>query len=484
MDSLKTLMTPDEYEEMKYSGLLNKIESGQTMPDYLQWLKGQLPELDITWKHIVYIGEHIDKLMRGEIRKLMISTPPRHGKSQCVTIPLPVYYLAKNPQAKIILASYNQTLADKFSGKCRTLALSANLELHPTKRQRNDWETTEGGGVRAVGAITAGIAGYGADLMLVDDPVRNRKDANSVKIMEDLYHWYTDDIYTRLEQDVKMVMIATRWHENDLFGRILGHEGEYSEDNPIGWVVINLPALAEDDDVLGREVGEALCPERFNREALLEIKQSMGRGFEALFQGRPTQQEGDIFKLSWFKFVDELPREDIKDLRFYRYWDTSSSAGRGDYTVGCLLAHNTITKHIYIVDIVRGQWSSYDRNNIMLKTAKADKFRWGDVRVRFEVEGGASGIDAKEAIVKLLQGFSVKGVRSRTNKILRAEPLSAQTQGGNVSLIKAAWNRDYLQEMTSFPNGKYDDQVDASSGAFNEAVVGNSFIFVGGQRIG
>ncbi len=481
--SLKDILSPEDYEEMKYSGFISDIEAGNKMPNYLDWLKVHKPNLDLTWPHIRYIGDKIDQLMSGEIEKLMISTPPRHGKSECVTIPLPVYVISKNPTYRAIVASYNQTLATKFSAKSRTLAKEAQVDLNPKKLQRDDWETVKGGGVRAVGAL-GGIAGYGANVVVIDDPVRNRKDANSDTIMSQLYDWYRDDIYTRLEPEMgRMLLIATRWHEWDLFGRILDNEGLYSPENPTGWTVVNLPALAEKDDILGRDVGEALCPERFDRETLLQIKKSLGNGFNALYQGRPTQQEGGMFKRRDFLFAERIPKEEEPHLKYYRCWDSGASKNKGDYTCGVLLAYSTRSKHIFIVDVVRGQWETNTRKQRMLKIAREDNVRYGNVYIRFEVEGGSSGKDVEKDTIRLLQGFSVKGIPSRTNKQLRAEPFAAQVQGGNVTLIKGLWNRDYLDEMTVFPNGKHDDQVDASSGAFNDAMSGQSFILVGGKRV-
>ena len=476
MTDLKSILPEDDYNELRLAGLVQKIEQGHFMPDYLTWLGNHQPELNLTWNHVKYIGDHIQRVIDGGINKLAISIQPRIGKTTTITIPLPVYYLDKNPKNRIILAAYNQTLANKFSVKCRSLAEKVGVPVSKTKRARNDWETDWEGGVRAVG-VGSGVAGYGANLIVIDDPIRSRKDANSPAMQRNVFDWYNDDIFTRREPNCPIVLIGTRWHENDLTGQVLAAEGIYSKNNPNGWHVINLPAIAEKDDPLGRNEGEALCPDRFNIEQLLAIKNVLRRNFEALYQGRPTGLEGGMFKRKWFKYVEYLPKEET-DLKFCRFWDKAVSES-GDYTVGVLMAYGKTSGNIYIIDVVRGRWSTYEREQIILKTARKDHLDYGHVYIRFEKEPGSSGEDSANYSIKLLVGFPVKAIPSRKNKVTRAEPFADQCEGGNVYLLKRDWNRDFTEELTLFPNGRNDDQVDAASGAFNELGTTNAFIKIG-----
>lgn len=292
-------------------------------------------------------------------------------------------------------------------------------------------------------------------------------------IKEPVYDLEVEDNHNFIAEG--FVVSNTRWHEDDLLGRILNNDKEYGE-----WVVINLPALAEDDDPLGRSPGEALCPARFNREALLDIKRVMGRTFSALYQGRPTEQEGEIFKASWFRehTIKTLPTDKEYRWELVRYWDKASSTS-GDYTVGALMAKERKTKTYYILDIVRGQWQSHERDKIMLETAAKDAAIYselGTVKIRHEQEPGSSGKDAAKYTNKLLAGFPVKAIKSTGNKTVRAEPYANQCEAGNVYMMKADWNEDFIDEHAVFDRGKNDDIVDAASGAFNELSRGSAFI--------
>jgi predicted phage terminase large subunit-like protein len=261
-----------------------------------------------------------------------------------------------------------------------------------------------------------------------------------------------------------MILIQTRWHEDDLAGRILSGEdaGE--------WTVVSLPALAESADPLGRAEGEALCPERFDLAALQDIRTVLGSwSFAALYQQRPVPEEGGMFKRAWFgEPIDALPN----GSRFVRYWDRAATSGGGDYTVGALLAR--LNDMFYVADVVRGRWGSGERDQITLKTTQADYERYGRVMSLCEQEPGSSGKDAIGAFVRLLVGFPAFGRTVTGDKAVRAEPFAAQAAAGNVHLKRGVWVPGYLDELCSFPQGSHDDQVDASSGAFNELAGGKS----------
>lgn len=481
MSVLEQYLSPEEIETLKLNSLVEKIESGIYMPDYIDWLRKRVPDIRTDWKHVQYICDHLHKVVSGDIKRLMIFAPPQHGKSHLVTTTFPIYVLNKNPKSRIVIGAYNQTLANKFSVRNRSLADKLQLKVNKYRRARNEWELMAGGGVKAVG-VGGGVTGYSADMIIIDDPIKGRKDADSETVRETTYNWYTTEIFTRLQQQAAIVIINTRWHYDDLSGRILENEGYYSADNPNGWHVVSLPALAEENDPLGRLPGEALCEERFTLQRLHAIRNVLGtRDFESLYQQRPGQSEGTFFKRDHFKFVDSIPKEE-KNLRFARYWDFSASLNKGDYTVGALLAHSLDSKNTYIVDIKRFRLSTYERNQIVLKTAKEDIVDYGyGVRIYFEREPGSSGIDAADAIVRLLSGYSVKAIPSRTNKEIRARPFEAQVEAGTVYLVRGTWNKETIDEFTSFPSGKHDDIVDSVSGAYTQLVAGAGFIKVGSR---
>ena len=441
--------------EAKRRGLA--IPISQSLRPLHEWLWDVTPAWNWNWHYQHDIYQHLNNLTDGNRRKLMLFIPPRHGKSELVTIRYSLWRLIRDPQTRVIIGAYNQTLAEKFSRKIRRLS-TGRLALSDDRTAVQDWETTAGGGVRAVG-VGGGITGVGGDLIVIDDPVKSREEANSVTYRDKTWDWYTDDLYTRLEPGGAVILIMTRWHEDDLAGRILR-----SEDAP-NWTVIRFPALAEKDDPLGRSVGDALCPDRYPREELLKIRTVQGgRSFSALYQQEPQEQEGDIFKRSWFGYERELPT----GCRYVRYWDRAATADGGDFTAGVLMAK---TPDFYVVvDVVRGQWSTYERDKKIRQTAEIDYQKYGNVRIVGEQEPGSSGVDAARAFVRLLDGFSVTVDRVTGDKATRAEPLASQCEAGSVRLMVGAWNEEFLDELCSFPNGAHDDQVDGASGAYNKLV--------------
>ena len=236
--------------------------------------------------------------------------------------------------------------------------------------------------------------------------------------------------------------------------------------------VVSLPALAEDDDPLGRELGAALCPQRYDEAALARIKTVLGNSFYALYQQRPQAPEGTFFKRQWFEILPAAPAE-FDALA--RYWDKASSLG-GDFTAGVLIGRKG--GMYYVLDVVRGQWIGADREKVMRQTAELDKITWGHVRIGVEEEGGSGGKDSAAATVRNLAGFSVYTEHPTGDKATRAEPYQAQCMAGNVKLIAGAWVPAYLNELTSFPTGTNDDQVDGSSGAFNK-LAGRRSVLIG-----
>jgi predicted phage terminase large subunit-like protein len=425
----------------------------QAFIGYQAWLKQVTPNWVWNWDYQLLIQQHLNKITAGEMEKLMLFIPPRHGKSELVTVRYPVYRLEKNPGMRAIIGAYNQTLAEKFSRKSRRIA-STRVALSNERSAVHDWETTAGGGMRAVG-VGGGITGQGGDLIVIDDPVKNRKEAQSRVYRDAVYDWYTDDLYTRQEPGCAIILIMTRWHEDDLAGRILR-----SEDGP-NWKVLRLPAEAEANDPLGRQVGEALNPQRYPLEALAKIKVVLKRSYWALYQQRPMEQEGDFFKRSWFEIVRGAPTDGAV---YVRYWDRGATANDGDYTVGLLMARVGTT--YYVIDVIRGQWSSGERDRIIKQTAAADRAKYSNVQIWLEQEPGSSGVDVINNLVTMLSGYGVHADKVTGEKAVRADPLASQAEVSNVKLVVGAWNEDFIDELTSFPNGANDDQVDAASGAF------------------
>lgn len=426
---------------------------------FQRWLRQVSANFNWDWAHIQYVRQHLDKVSTGEIKRLIIEMPPRHGKSELATIRYPVYRLKLKPETRIIVGAYSQTLAEKFSRKARRVAANGKLELSKERNSAEDWETVQGGGFRAVG-VGGGVTGQGGDLIIVDDPVKNREEAESLTYRDKVWDWFTNDLYTRLEPGGAIIVIMTRWHKDDLVGRILESETGGQ------WTRLRLPAEAEPDDPIGRSEGAALCPDRFPLSVLADIRKVLGRDYNALYQQRPQPREGGMFKDHWFKRVEAVPAE----ARRVRWWDMGATADAGDPTVGFLLAEAQGV--YYFEDVVRGQWSSGERDKIIRQTAENDRLKYGDVVIWAGQEPGSAGKDAAGNFVKMLAGYNAHTEPETGPKEVRAQPLAAQAEAGNVHVLKSDWTATLIDEFCDFPSGKNDDQVDSGSHAFNKLALG------------
>lgn len=390
----------------------------------------------------------------------MLFVPPQHGKSQLATVRWPVWRLERDPSLRVCIAAYNQRHANRFSRGARRIAEARGLPLADDRVAVEEWETTAGGSVLAVG-VGAGITGNPVDLLVIDDPIKSREEAESEAYRERVWDWYTDDLYTRLQPGAAVVLIMTRWHLDDLAGRILA-----SEDAP-HWTVVNLPAEAEENDPLNRAPGEALCPDRFPLEVLQRKRLVQGSaGYLAMYQQRPIPREGSMFKREWLsRIVGAAPANPAASVRF---WDKAGTADGGAYTCGVLMVRDGDGLY-YVADVVRGQWSAEARNRVMLDTARRDG---PSVAIWVEQEPGSGGKESAEVTLRMFAGWDVHAERATGDKATRALPFAAQCEAGNVRLVRTGLGSSclaaYVDELTSFPSGRYKDQVDASSGAFNK----------------
>lgn len=414
-------------------------------PSFSEWLKIVSPRWTWDWKYQLYIDSVLQDVTDGKIKKLMMFWPPRHGKSEKVTVRYSAYRIEKDPSFRVIIGAYNQTLASKFSRKARRIVSSRlGLEINAV----DNWETPQEGGVLAVG-VGSGATGHGANLIHIDDPVKNRQEAESPTYRERVWDWYREDITTRLEPGGAIILTMTRWHEDDLAGRILS-----SEDAP-NWVVIKLPAEAEVNDILGREVGEPLCPERYGTEALEERKRVLGSyGYNALFQQRPAPIEGNIIKKEWIRYWDVLPAHfDV----FIQSWDMAFKDGeKNSFVVGQVWGKSG--NDCYLIEQRRGHWNFTETQSEVKKLSKQYSQAWTKL-----VEDKANGpaiINSLNSEVGGLVPVSVSG-----SKEARLQAVSPMFESANVFLPRAHWIDAYISELCDFPNAANDDQVDATSQA-------------------
>jgi predicted phage terminase large subunit-like protein len=208
-------------------------------------------------------------------------------------------------------------------------------------------------------------------------------------------------------------------------------------------------------------MGEALCAERYSVPELLSIQQVIGRDFFGLYQQRPQARAGGMFKIHWLPLVEAIPARAAR----LRWWDRASTMDGGDYTAGVLLAY--ADGLWFVEDVVRGQWSSGERDRIIRAVAESDRLRYGHVEYFSEQEPGSAGKDKAEDFVKLLAGFSADAIPSSGSKTSRADALSKQAEWNNVRVLRASWSSAFISECCDFPSGTHDDQIDAAASAFN-----------------
>ena len=420
------------------------------------------------FRHCLLLAAVLEKVACGEIKRLIISLPPRHSKSEMISRLFTAYYLLRNPHHFVGINSYSAELAYTLSRAARENYLRCGGKVKDDVSAVKHWETPEGGGLWAAG-VGGSITGKGFHLGIIDDPLKNSEEAASDTIREKQKEWYSSTFYTRGEPDSAIVVIQTRWHEDDLTGWLLAEE---AGEEPEEWHIVNLPALFEDEttpfpasctvepDFRASE-GEALCPERYTAQKLKKIAKRIGEYiFGALFQQRPTSKKGLFFDVSKLEIVDAAP----VDAKRARGWDKAATAGDGDFTEGVRIAKSP-DGIFYVEDNIGGQWDTATRDKTIRQTAVLDGQAVHQIG---EQEPGGSGVSDAENFIKMLSGFPVSVEKVSTNKMLRADAFSAQVNAGNVKIVKGDWNKSYIEQLRKFPRGKYDDKVDGSSLAFNK----------------
>lgn len=407
--------------------------------------------------HHRLIAEHLEAVERGEIKRLMIFMPPQHGKSELSTRRFPAWFLGRNSNKRVISASYNADLASDFGRDVRNIIDYElyrdlwDIKLRQDSKSANRWNTDAGGAYIGAGVGT-GITGRGADLGLIDDPFKDRKEAESQTIRDSVWQWYTSAFYTRLAPWAPIVITLTRWHKDDLAGRLLKAQTQGGD----AWTILSLAALATGPDLLGRTPGEALWPERYSLAILERIKGVLpAYDWESLYQQNPVAQEGNIFKRAWWRFYREIPATFKLKAQS---WDTSFKAGQDNDWNVCTT------------------WGVPDVNIFLLDRFK-EKLEFPDLKravvtqaVRHNpdailVEDKASG----QSLIQELQRethLPIVPVKVDRDKEARAQAATPLIEGGRVYLPEwAVWTDDYINCLAAFPKGADDDDVDSTTQA-------------------
>lgn len=378
----------------------------------------------------------------GELSRVMFFLPPRHSKSETISRLFSAYYLRRHPEKWVGINSYSAELAYTLSRSARDFYVRDGGQVRGDAGAVKHWETGQGGGLWAAG-VGGPITGKGFHLGIIDDPLKNAEEAASEVIRRKHQDWFSSTFYTRAEPHAAIVLIQTRWHEEDLSGWLLSQE---SGENVERWYIVNLPAFAEEPQAFPvscevepdtRQMGAALCEDRYNAAQLRKIQQRIGDYyFDALYQQRPTAKEGDFFKVSKIEIIPAAPAS----LRLCRGWDLAASTDSGAYTCGALLGVDP-SGVWYVCDVQRGQWSSDDVVRQLRSITTSDG---GGVRVHLPQDPGQAGKGQAAQLVRMLAGYQVKAEPVSGSKESRAFNLAAQINAGNVRLIKGEWNRAFI----------------------------------------
>jgi len=459
-----------------------RIESAQRC--LLDFAIRTFPTYAAETAHMV-IADHLKAVLHGDIKRLMIFAPPQSGKTELVSVRFVPFWLGHRPDDPVILTSYGASLAHAKSWEARNVVESpAYGEVFPevrtdqSSRAKDLWRLAGHRGEVIAAGVGGPITGHGALLGIIDDPFESWEHAQSATIREKVWAWWRGTFRTRIWEGGAVVLVMTRWHEDDLAGRLLQDQSER-------WTVLRLPAMAESQeqrdendkrlgltvgrpDPLQRGPGQPLTPNRFSLETLQAIRRDVGEMvWTAEYQGVPRLPEGNRIKREWFEIVEAAPA----DARRVRYWDKAASL-TGAFTSGVLEAEAEGV--FYIEDVRRGQWLTHDRRKVMKQTAELDRERHGHVEIHIEQEPGSSGVDSVQDEIKMLAGFTVYADRVTGSKDTRLEPFIAQAAAGNVKLVRGKWNWDWLEEMCAIPNSRYRDQADGTAGGFNKLALGDS----------
>lgn len=407
----------------------------------------------------------IQETIEQDSGRLYVGMPPRHGKSEAGTVRTIAWHIGRWPERQVVLLCYGAELAAEFSRQIRAIVrddrfyreVFPGVELDPERSKLLDWKTTAGGGLKSLG-VQGGITGHGADFMVIDDP-HKEGDAESLLTLDQIYKWYTTAARTRLSPTASIVFIMTRWHPLDLAGRLLSVSGSDV------WRQIVLPALAGPDDVLGRAEGEALWPARYNRSKLLALKALDDRFFQALYQNNPRGADDVFFDVSKVEWVGE----------------DDCPSGEAFWT--CDLATSRLETADYSVV---ARWTYFDNCLYLLEshrhreTFSAVRRRILEMADRYVYDKIVFPRESLELLMmKDLRGEigtgRVKSVAMKGDKHEKALPGQTIVDNCRLRVVANRENDVFVGELASFPQGRFDDCVDAMSVAAHWIGVPNEF---------
>ncbi|MFA5186838.1 MAG: phage terminase large subunit [Patescibacteria group bacterium] len=442
---LTTKEEEDRYRRTTLAGFAYSMSGGQWLP----------------YPHVRYLAGVVERAAIDGGKRLIVNMPPRHGKSELISHWLPAWWLYWNPTTAVTLASYQGEYANEWAYRVRQEFLDHDLGLQVNKNSKRVSAWTIIGrdekGRKTFGRMYAtgvggAITGRGSRIIIIDDPTKNWEDAHSTAAKRKLRNWFTSTFFTRREPEATMILIMTRWAEDDLTAWLL--------DQPSGsqWQQITMPALAEEGDPMGRAPGEALCPERYDARELLSIKEQIGSAqFNCLYQQRPVDDGSTVFRRLWFKnFYDVRPEpgefDEIVMVCDLTLGSLNDSASR---VVIDILGRKGADK--YLLD----EWRDTADFPATISAIRMMSAKWPRAERKL-VEDKANGPAAISTLQHEIPGIIAVSPGGKSKEI-RAQAVTPSVEAGNLWLPSpeiAPWIDDWLEEVCSFPNGKHDDRVD------------------------
>jgi len=405
------------------------------------------------------IADALMKVYRGEIKRLILNAPPRHSKSEHVSRRFPAFWLGNFPQSQIINTAYSDDKANGNSLAVREIIKDARYQrLWPrtfTSENVQRWQFSEKENKNPnflSAGVGGGITGEGADLLIIDDPIKNSEEAESQHVRDKHWEWYTTTARTRLQPNASVILTMARWHKDDLAGRLL----DLAQKDPTSdqWTVVNLPAIQD------WEKKTVLWPQFYSFDDLMKVRGSIGpKSFASLYQGDPVIAEGNIFKRDTLRYYKELPKLESKVV----YWDTAfKTSQRSDFSA--YVEIGIANEAFYVLDC----WNKRAEYPELKRMVSAQYYR--DLPNVVLVENKMSGIAIVQELqrdtrIPIMSPSSQRVGKFEMDKVARANAVSGLVETGKVLLPESApWLYDFIEQLCAFPSAPHDDMVDAFTG--------------------
>lgn len=471
--------TADQKEVLDYLRLLERVAAyKEAQSDLLRFAKLMMPHPDdpddpnksqyMVAKHHEVMAYALDKVDKGEYPRLIVTMPPRHGKSQLVSKIFLAWLMGRNPYESVAFATYNEDFAGDFGREVRNMIQSPafgsifpEFELRKGSASAGRLVSKEGGTAVFVGR-GGSLTGRGFHKGVIDDPFKDSDEAESNTIRDKAWEWFTKVFMTRqMSVGASVIITLTRWHEDDIVGRLTDPQNpHYDEQEARKWKIINFPFFALENDPLKRKPGEVLWPERFSEEFGEAQRRLNPRGFEALYQQRPSPEEGTYFRKAWFQYYDDPPKND--DMRIYAASDHAVATGERNDKTAMVVAGVDKNGDIYILDCV---WERIDAQQqvekmIGLMRKWKPQYWWAEKQHM----GQALGPFLRKR--KMEEGVNtvIEEVHASKDKETRARSLQGLMADRRVWWPRRSWWRLAAEdEILKFPHGTFDDFVDAAS---------------------